>query len=438
MRWLLVLLSAAALLAACSSPISESPPPGLPTPTADSSPIPTTLPAPTEIVPPIHTPSAENAPPAAATTAPSQPATPTEAANSSLPQAGSADWAVIAGGLSAPVGIANAGDGTGRLFVVEQAGLIRILKDGNLLPRAFLDITGQVGCCGERGLLGLAFHPRYAENGYFYTNYTDLNGNTVIARFQVTEDDLDRADSGSAKRLLSIQQPYPNHNGGAVVFGPEGYLYLGLGDGGSGGDPLGSGQSTNTLLGKVLRIDVDGGDPYLIPPDNPFAAGGGLGEIWAYGLRNPWRIAFDSQTGDLYIGDVGQNSWEEIDFLPAGSPPGANFGWNYREGMHPYQGVSPEDAVLVDPVAEYGREEGCSVTGGVVYRGKELPAWQGVYLYGDYCTGRVWGLLPEQQGGWQNAPLFDTGFTITSFGVDEQGEVYLVDYSGTVYRLSSR
>lgn len=438
MRQVLVFLIAAALLAACSSPISEAPTQGLPSPTTEPSPIPTNILALTETVLPPHTPTVVDTPVPIATVISTQPATSTPAVNSGLPDAGSAVWEAVVSGLFSPVGIANAGDGSGRLFVLEQSGLIRILKDGILLPGAFLDIRSQVGCCGERGLLGLAFHPRYAENGYFYTNYTDPDGNTVIARFQVTPDDPERAEPGSEQRLLFIQQPYGNHNGGSVVFGPDGYLYLGLGDGGSGGDPLGSGQSTNTLLGKVLRIDVDGGDPYVIPPDNPFATGGGLAEIWAYGLRNPWRIAFDSLTGDLYIGDVGQNAWEEIDYLPAGSPPGANFGWNYREGAHPYQGIPPGDVALIDPVAEYGRDQGCSVTGGAVYRGVELPAWQGVYLYGDYCTGRVWGLRSDPQGGWLNAPLFDTGSTITSFGVDEAGEVYLVDYAGTVYRLSER
>ncbi len=437
MRWLLLFLLCAVLCAACSTPTPE-PPPELPSSTAASSPFPSTTLKPTETVLPTHTPTGVDTPVSTPTPVLTQPETPTPPVNSDLPDASAAVWEAVASGLFSPVGIANAGDGSDRLFILEQAGLIRILKDGSLLESAFLDIRSQVGCCGERGLLGLAFHPRYAANGYFYTNYTDPDGNTVIARFQVSPDDPDRADSASEQRLLYIQQPYRNHNGGAVVFGPDGYLYLGLGDGGSGGDPLGSGQSTDTLLGKLLRIDVDGGDPYAVPPDNPFAAAGGLGEIWAYGLRNPWRIAFDSHTGDLYIADVGQNDWEEIDFLPAGSPPGANFGWNYREGAHRYQGIPPADAVLIDPVAEYGRDQGCSVTGGVVYRGTELPAWQGVYLYGDYCTGRIWGLLRSPDGSWLNAALFEIGSPITSFGVDEAGEVYMVDYFGTLYSLSPR
>lgn len=335
------------------------------------------------------------------------------------------------------MGLADSEDGSGRLFILEQEGRIRILKDGALLPTPFLDITGRVGSEGtEQGLLGLAFHPRYAENGYFYVNYTDLGGDTVIARFEVTVDP-DRANPRSEDRLLQVPQPYPNHNGGGMAFGPEGYLYLALGDGGSAGDPQGNGQSLNTYLGKLLRIDVDSGDPYGIPGDNPFAGGGGLPEIWAYGLRNPWRFAFDPLTGDLYIADVGQDRWEEIDYLPYGSPGGANFGWNYREGAHAYESRPPSGLKLVDPVVEYPHSSGCSVTGGAVYRGS-MPEWQGIYLYGDYCSGLVWGLLRGADGAWQDALLFQTGASISSFGQDEAGEVYLVNHQGEVTVLSQR
>ena len=287
----------------------------------------------------------------------------------------------------------------------------------------------------EQGLLGLAFHPHYEETGNFYVNYTDLNGDTVIASFSVSAEDADRADPGSAQQLLFIRQPFPNHNGGEVAFGPDGMLYLGLGDGGAANDPQSNGQSTSTLLGKILRIDVNEGDPYAIPQDNPFAAGGGLQEIWAYGLRNPWRFSFDSLNGDLYIGDVGQNAWEEIDYLPAGSPPGANFGWDYREAAHQFEGSPPGELQLIDPVAEYSHSLGCSVTGGMVYRGAALPEWNGVYVYGDYCSGIVWGLLKDASGAWQQGQLFDTDANITSFGVDETGEVYLANHQGSVYRL---
>lgn len=346
-------------------------------------------------------------------------------------------WNLVADGFRNPVGLANADDGSGRLFVLEQAGIIRVMAGGEALREPFLDISAQVGCCGERGLLGLAFHPEYERNGFFYINYTDLNGDTVIARFTISADP-NRADPQSETRLLFVPQPYPNHNGGEVTFGPDGYLYLGLGDGGSAGDPQGHGQNPGALLGKILRLDVDGGEPYAIPPDNPFAEGGGAPEVWAYGLRNPWRFSFDEPSGDLYIADVGQNAWEEIDFLPAGSPAGANFGWNYREGSHPFEGQPPEGLELIDPVAEYDHSLGCSVTGGFVYRGESLPAWQGVYLYGDYCSGLLWGLLRGEDGAWQERLLYETGARLSSFGEDERGEIYFSDYAGSIYRLEER
>jgi glucose/arabinose dehydrogenase len=216
-----------------------------------------------------------------------------------------------------------------------------------------------------------------------------------------------------------------------LTFGPDGYLYAGLGDGGSGGDPLGNGQKTDTLLGKILRLDVDSGEPYAIPSGNPFG-----NEIWAYGLRNPWRISFDRKTGDLWIGDVGQGTWEEIDILPAGSPGGANFGWNLMEGTHPFEGSAQPGLLL--PVAEYSHAEGgCSVTGGYVYRGAELPEWQGIYLFGDYCSGLVWGVLHSGEG-WQTQVLFQTGLSISSFGVDEAGELYVADLQGSILRLARK
>jgi glucose/arabinose dehydrogenase len=292
--------------------------------------------------------------------------------------------------------------------------------------------------------LGLAFHPDYAQNGLFFVNYTDLQGDTVIARFQVSDTDPNQALAGSEKRLIRISQPYANHNGGAVVFGPDGYLYLGLGDGGSAGDPQNNAQSLNTLLGKILRIDVNAGDPYGIPPDNPFVAAGGRPEIWAYGLRNPWRVSFDRLTGDLYIGDVGQNQWEEIDYLSADqiAQPSAgqanNFGWVYFEGNHTYSGAPPPDLQLIPPVVEYSHQFGCSVTGGVVYRGDELPAMRGIYLFGDYCTGLVWGLWRNPLGIWEQRLLFENVGRISSFGEDERGEVYLADYAGLVYQLVAK
>jgi glucose/arabinose dehydrogenase len=364
--------------------------------------------------------------------------TPSPQGITAFPDAKAFAWGLLLDGLDRPVAIADPGDSSGRLFVVEQPGVIRIYQGGKLLPEPFLDIHQRVGSRGnEQGLLGLAFHPAYSQNGLFYVNYTDLNGDSVIARFSVSGDNVNRADAGSEQQLLFIRQPYPNHNGGSVVFGPDGYLYLGLGDGGSAGDPQGNGQSLNTLLGKILRIDVDSGTPYSIPADNPFQ-GSGAAEIWAYGLRNPWRFSFDRLSGDVYIADVGQDAWEEVDFLPAGSPPGANFGWNYREGMHPYKGTPPGGTMLIDPVAEYDHGQGCSVTGGYVYRGEELPEWKGIYLYGDYCSGKIWGLARDASGAWQNRLLFETGFNISSFGEDAAGELYLTDLNGGIYRLMAK
>jgi glucose/arabinose dehydrogenase len=350
-------------------------------------------------------------------------------------------WAQVVSGLNKPLGMATPPNDPNKMFVLEQAGTIRVVQNGSLLPDPLLDITDRVGSAGnEQGLLGIALHPDFASNGYFYVNYTDTNGNTVIARFHVSQSDANRADPNSEKVLLHVDQPFPNHNGGSMVFGPDGFLYMGLGDGGSAGDPHGNGQSVNTWLGKLLRVDVNSGDPYAIPPSNPFANGGGKPEIWAYGLRNPWRFSFDRLTGDLYIADVGQNSWEEIDFSPAGSPGGADFGWNYREGAHAFRGNPPADAKLIEPVSEYSHADGCSVTGGYVYRGQALPEFRGIYLFSDYCSGKIWGLLRAADGSWSSNVLFDnTGYNVTSFGQDNQGEIYLIDQgSGSILRLQKK
>lgn len=351
---------------------------------------------------------------------------------SDLPDPEGFVWVPVAEGFTRPLAVEHAGDS--RLFVVEQRGVIWIVQDGQVLPEPFLDIRDRVDdSATEQGLLGLAFHPDFERNGYFYLNYTDAAGDTHIARFQVSPD-RNRADPESQQDVLSFDQPFANHNGGGLAFGPDGYLYIAAGDGGSAGDPHGNGQRLDTLLGKILRVDVDSDTPYAIPPDNPFASGGGRPEIWAYGLRNPWRFAFDPLTDDLYIGDVGQNTWEEIDFLPAGAPGGANFGWNLREGAHPFQGTGGEG--LIDPVAEYDHSHGCSVTGGLVVRDPSLPAWTGVYLYADYCSGLVWGLLRGPDGSWRNELLFQTGFDVSSFGVGPAGEVFLVHHGGSVFRLT--
>jgi glucose/arabinose dehydrogenase len=367
-----------------------------------------------------------------ATQTESQPATdaPTEVPATvnagSFPDPSGYQWDIVATDLRRPVDVQPANDGSGRLFIIEKYGAIRILENGQLLEEPFLKIDDRVNDDGnEMGLLGFAFHPDYEQNGYFYVNYTGPDGDTRISRFQASGN---IADPTSESILLTIPQPYQNHNGGAVAFGPDGYLYLGLGDGGLAGDPQKNGQNTQTLLGKILRIDVNSGDPYVIPADNPFG-----NEVWVYGLRNPWRISFDRANGDLWIGDVGQGEWEEIDYFPAGSAPGANYGWSIMEGNHGYDG-EPQPGLLL-PVAEYSHSsgDGCSVTGGYVYRGS-MPEWNGIYIYGDYCSGKIWGLL-QSNGTWQNQFLFSVGITITSFGEDEAGELYFASDSGDVYKL---
>ncbi len=373
-----------------------------------------------------------SAPAATAGTTPSRASSPSPAVNATaFPDPAGYQWATVASGLDKPLGIENAGDGSGRLFVVEKPGRIVILQNGQALPTPFLDIADRVKSSGsEQGLLGLAFHPNYSQTGLFYVNYIDLNGNTVVASFHVSANDPNQADPASEQDLLHVDQPYPNHNGGSTAFGPDGYLYVGLGDGGSEGDPQRNGQNLQTMLGKILRIDVNNSHPYAIPKDNPFAQGGGLPEIWAYGLRNPWRISFDKATGDMFIADVGQDSWEEVDFVAAGTPGGLNFGWSYFEGMHPFHDQPPANASFVQPVAEYSHAEGCSISGGYVYRGRSMPAWTGIYFYGDYCSGNVWGLLHTSGTTWQSQKLFSTDAKISSFGVDEAGELYLADLDG--------
>ena len=357
----------------------------------------------------------------------------------SIPDPSPYDWNLFAAGFTRPVYLATPSDGSGRLFVLEQRGDIRIIQNGQVLPGSFLDIRDRVGMNGnEQGLLGMAFHPHYAQNGYFYLDYTDQNANTVIARFKVSSNP-NQADINSEKILLHIQQPFPNHKGGQLAFGPDGYLYIGMGDGGSEGDPRDYGQNLNVLLGKLLRIDVDHGDPYAIPADNPFANGGGKPEIWAYGLRNPWRFSFDSQTEDLYIADVGQDKWEEVDFQPAGSTGGQNYGWSYREGFHPYKGNPAAGLQFVDPVVEYGHDQGCAIIGGYVYRGKNLPEWQGVYFFGDDCSGNIWGLLHKPDGSWTSQLLFRSSAAISSFGQDENGELYMLDLNrGQIFQFGKK
>lgn len=345
----------------------------------------------------------------------------------------------VASGLNKPLYITNAGDGSNRLFILEQPGMIRVLRDGGM--QTFLDLTDRVNqdvlsSYSERGLLGLTFHPNFAENGVFVVHYNDRNGDTVISRFHVMADDPTQGDPNSEEAIFTHEQPFPNHNGGQIEFGPDGYLYIALGDGGSAGDPLGNGQNPQSLLGKILRINVDGDAPYTIPESNPAnTVNPDLApEIWAWGLRNPYRFSFDRATGDLYIADVGQAEWEEINFQSADSSGGENYGWVHYEANRAYSG-QPEPEGHVRPVAAYDHSQGCSVTGGYVYRGQALTDLQGVYLFGDWCSGKTWALYRDEADMWQMSEFINTPYQISGFGEDEQGEIYVIDYSGSVYKL---
>ena len=347
---------------------------------------------------------------------------------------------LVVAGAESSIDIARAGDGSAQLYVADQSGRIRILRNGAFLATAFLDIRSLVAFGGEQGLLGVAFHPQFASNGMFYVDYTRAgDGATVVASFQVSAADPDRADPASRTELLKIAQPYANHNGGGLRFGPDGYLYIGMGDGGSGNDPENRAQNPQELLGKMLRIDVDGVAPYAIPSGNPFASGGGRPEIFATGLRNPWRFSFDRATGDLYIGDVGQDVVEEIDFLAKGQGAGANFGWRVMEGNRCTNlggGPACNAAAFTPPILTYDHGQGCSVTGGVVYRGRNVPVLYGRYLYADYCSGRLWTAARDRNGVWQTEVLLETGHQIGTFGEDSEGEVYWSDLQhGAIHRL---
>ncbi len=339
-----------------------------------------------------------------------------------------------------------------RLFVVLQPGQIVFFEDrpDAAEVRTFMDIRERVSNRGnEEGLLGLAFDPAYESNGYFYVYYSAANPRrSVIARFSVDPGDPDRADASSETQILVVPQPYSNHNGGHLVFGPDGYLYVGLGDGGSANDPNGNGQDRTTLLGSILRIDVstlDSQGRYSVPPDNPFAGEGGAvrPEIWAYGLRNPWRFNFDPHSGDLWAADVGQNAWEEVDIIR----PGANYGWNVMEGAHCTPGgrgltglvrrgsEECDRTGLELPVIEYGREDGCSITGGYVYRGERLPSLAGAYVYGDFCSGKIWGLRAEDGAAVEHRLLVDSSLSLSAFGEHAAGGLFMLSFDRTIYRF---
>ena len=344
----------------------------------------------------------------------------------------------VAAGFAFPLYLtAPAGDT--RLFVVEKGGLVRIVKDGAILGAPFLDVSALVSNGGEQGLLGLAFDPQYASNGRFFVSYTNRAGDNVLASYQVSSG-ADRADAASAAIRLTVEQPYDNHNGGHIAFGPDGYLYMGIGDGGSGGDPDGHGQSRNDLLGSLLRLDVSGATGYSVPADNPFVGtAGARGELWDWGLRNPWRFSFDRSTGDLYIGDVGQSEREEVDVSTAatGGGKGLNYGWSIMEGTRCYNAGSCDMTGLTLPVLDYTHSDGCSVTGGFVYRGAAIPALAGTYFYSDYCGGwvrsfRYSGGMATETGTWD---ALAPGGNVPSFGEDGAGELYVLSSSGGVYRI---
>lgn len=372
----------------------------------------------------------------------------------------------VATGYSSPVQVTNAGDGTNRLFVVERDGRIQIHGAGT-----FLDIHTIVNSGGEQGLLSVAFPPDFDSSQLFYVYFTDIRSSdqrdNVLARFHVSQADPNVADPASEQILLTFPHPdQDNHNGGQLLFGPDGYLYIGTGDGGGGGDPYENAQDLGSLLGKILRIDVgasltpaptpgpyalylpliahQGGNSYAIPADNPFVGDpSARDEIWAYGLRNPWRFSFDRATGDLWIGDVGQGSWEEVDFQAAASPGGENYGWDCREGAHDYSDPNGDfnancvGLTFTDPIHEYDHGGGrCSITGGFVYRGSAYPALDGIYFYADYCNGGVWGVQPDGAAWAASTELVNGGFGLSSFGEDESGELYLARLDGNIFQVA--
>ncbi len=415
---LAVTLLSVFLVAACSPSVSPS------TPTATSH-------APT---PAATAPGGSGAP---------SPAPSAGAGGSFDPTGVTVDVAVAVSGFDSPVDVTNAGDGSGRLFVVEQAGRIRLVKDGVLVERPFLDITGRIASGGERGLLGLAFHPDYPSDPRFFVDYTDTDGNTVVSQFTVSGADPDSGDPNSEVVLMHIAQPFANHNGGAVVFGPDGMLYIATGDGGSAGDPQGNGQRLDTYLGKILRVDVDvapgSSTAYQVPADNPFATtAGAKPEIWFYGLRNPWRIRFDRETDDLWIGDVGQNAWEEIDVARAGQK-GLDYGWNIMEATHcfnPSSGCDPTG--LTVPVAEYDHSLGCAVIGGVVVRDPRQGRLDGGYLFGDACSDNLWLMDPAGDELRAATLVVKMGRTLSSIGEGEDGSVYATSLDkGELLRISA-
>ena len=339
-------------------------------------------------------------------------------------------------GLDRPVDYIDANDGSGRFFIVEQGGRVLISNGGELLQTPFLDISAMVSTGNEQGLLSIALDPGFTDNGRVFVSYTDTAGDSQIVRYTVGETDANQLDPSTATTILSLDQPYENHNGGNIVFGPDGYLYIGFGDGGSQGDPDHRAQDPSILFAKILRIDVSGGqEPYGIPAGNPFVNDSSFApDTFAWGFRNPWRFSFDRETADLWIGDVGQNTIEEIDLIPAGTS-GQNFGWSIMEGNECYNAQTCDETGLTLPVDQYTHDYGCSVTGGFVYRGSTIPDLVGTYLFADYCTGYLWGLVANGDGTYSATDMLETGYNPSSFAQDTSGELYLLDLNGGIYRI---
>jgi glucose/arabinose dehydrogenase len=350
---------------------------------------------------------------------------------------------LLASGLSKPVFATSARDGTGRIFIVEQTGKIKILKNGVVRSTPFLNLTSQVSRGGEQGLLGLAFHPNFKTNRKLYVNFTNLNGNTVIREYRASATNPNVVATSTMRRIVKIYQPYTNHNGGMLAFGPDGYLYIGMGDGGGAGDPGNRAQSTGTLLGKLLRIDVNGTTAtraYRIPSGNPYVGVAGADEIWQLGLRNPWRFSFDRATGNLWIGDVGQAAYEEVDRAvrtSSGAGKGVNWGWRVLEGTHCYSpSTGCNTAGKTMPLLDYDHANGrCAVTGGYVYRGSAIPVLRGGYVFADYCSGEIWVVPASASAPASKVRLLDTNLLISSFGENARGELLVTDLNGRVYRI---
>lgn len=414
-RMLLTVLMGTSL-AACGTPPDEpatpTPPPATPSPSPSPASAAPTSHAPTPSATPSGTPAIADDPPPLA-------------------------LEPVVSGLSSPISIAPVPDG--RLLVNERGGRVVVVDPGTDELETALDIGDRVLGQGEQGLLGLALHPDWPEDATVIVHYTDRQERTTLSRFETASVEPLVIDPASEAVLLRLDQPFPNHNGGQVAFGPDGFLYVGLGDGGSGGDPMGNGQDPGTLLGTILRIDVDGADdprPYAVPADNPFVEGGGAPEVVLYGLRNPWRFSFDRATGDLWIADVGQNAYEEVNRVDPAADAGGNLGWNVLEASRCYADAGCSSEGFIGPVSEYGRDQGCSVTGGHVYRGEAIDGLAGWYLFGDHCTGTVFGIRSDVDELTAPRPLLETDAAITSFGEDAAGELYLADLGGTVYRIS--